>query len=266
MRTGYDAATPAEIAAIPADAAIVCYYDDGRFVWTPAELGRFGGAVKLAITVFASDDQGDVLDVETGDAIPSQAPGWAARRRAVGIDPGVYCNDSNWSAAKAAFAAQGVPEPHWWIAEWGPAPGQGSPHIPAGADACQYDHDLPYDISLFDDTWPPPPSPSNQQDPPVTYGDNVIQVPGHITLGPDGQGYMDLIPPDGKSRSDLVNVEIDWQNVPKAGWGDKVYASVAIGGSDDPTINAPGPAGRVRLVFENGQPNHFYTFRAWFAG
>lgn len=145
MRTMYDSVNPN---SIPANANIVAGYVDGLYAWK--SWARFPNAIKVRIAVFASTNDGHVLDIETGDATPAQGPGWVIMRRKAGIDPTVYCNASTWSAVRAAFQAAGVAQPHYWIAEY---PGNG-PVIQAGAIAHQYQDVGPYDLSVVADYWP----------------------------------------------------------------------------------------------------------------
>jgi hypothetical protein len=150
-RTMFDSDIPS---AIPPTASMVGGYVDGNAVWPAAAWTRFPRAVQVRIAVFASTNDGNVLDVELGDATPSQAPGWVRMRRAAGADPSVYCNASTWPAVQAAFRAAGVAQPHYWIAHYGPGP-----IIPPGAVAVQY-ADPPHgsgghwDISAVADFWP----------------------------------------------------------------------------------------------------------------
>ena len=147
MRTFYDAITPANI---PKDAQGVCGYVDGRYAWSAADWSRFPYAVKVRIAVFSSTNDGHVLDVEDGCSTPESAPGWVVRRRAAGVDPSVYCSLSLWPTVRAAFAANGVAEPHWWIAAY---PGNG-PNLYPGSVAHQYADPGPVDISVVADYWP----------------------------------------------------------------------------------------------------------------
>lgn len=150
-RTLYDAVTPANI---PASAQMVAGYVDGRYAWSASDWARFPGAVKVRIAVFASTNDGHVLDVEPGDATPAQAVGWVQRRRAAGVDPTVYCGLSttgySWANVRAAFQAAGVAEPHYWVAAY---PGNG-PNLYAGSVAHQYANPGPYDLSVVADYWP----------------------------------------------------------------------------------------------------------------
>ncbi len=147
MRTLYDSVTAFNI---PADAQMVAGYVDGRYAWSASDWARFPGAVKVRIACFAWTNDGHVLDVETGDATPAQAPGWVQMRRAAGVDPTVYCSTSWWPSVRSAFVAQGVPEPHYWIAAY---PGIGAQLYP-GSVAHQYADPGPYDVSVVADYWP----------------------------------------------------------------------------------------------------------------
>jgi len=147
-----------DASVIPADAEAVAGYVDGRYRWSAADWARFRG-LKLGIAVFATDD-GDVLDVEAGDATPDQAPGWVVRQRARGIDPIVYCSRSAWPAVRAAFAAAGVPEPRWWIAQY-----DGDPTLAPGEWGHQYAGNVApgVDLSVIaDQPASPAPRPSVQ--------------------------------------------------------------------------------------------------------
>jgi hypothetical protein len=150
MRIMYDSVTPS---AIPTNAALVAGYVDGRYAWSGAEWARFPHSVKVRIATRASTNDGHVLDVEQGDATPTQATRWVVMRRAAGVDPSVYCNASTWPSVRAAFESAGVAPPHYWIAHY-----DGLTAIPSGAVAKQY-NDPPrsggnYDISAVADYWP----------------------------------------------------------------------------------------------------------------
>src|SRR5690242_4301382 len=73
------------------------------------------------------------------------------RRRSGFAYPTIYCNRSTWPLVKAAFAAQRVDPPLYWIAT-----ASGRPEIPAGAIAAQYLLDVApgIDISAVADYWP----------------------------------------------------------------------------------------------------------------
>lgn len=155
MRTMYDAVT---VANIPASATLVAGYVDGRYANVPQLRARFPGIEVVDIAVFASTNAGRVLDVENGDATPAQAPGWVKMRRAAGVDPTIYCNDSTTAQVWAAFINAGVPQPHYWEAN-----PDGVATLRSGTVAKQYAWTGPYDISAVADYWPgidPVPTPS----------------------------------------------------------------------------------------------------------
>ena len=163
MRTMYDSIDPG---AIPTDAEMIAYYLNGSwgpdwrahgsdYGWDAAALARFPNAVKVGIAVNAQFDGGVVLDVEAGDALPEEAPGWVTKRRAAGVDPTVYCNLSNLDAIKTAFFTTGTPMPHLWLAHY-----DNVVEVPSGCVAKQYADPamIPgnphYDLSAVADIWP----------------------------------------------------------------------------------------------------------------
>lgn len=145
-RTMYDAVT---VSDLPKTATLIAGYVDGQFANVNTMRQQFPNATIVDIAVFPTTNNGHVLDVETGDATPTQAPGWAKMRRSAGIDPTIYCNKSTWQAVQNAFTATGEPQPHYWIADW-----TGQPHSIPGAVACQYQAAGPYDVSEVADYWP----------------------------------------------------------------------------------------------------------------
>lgn len=163
----YDSVNPE---SIPTYATVVAGYVDGLYEWTPAGWARFPNARHVRIAVFASTDDGQVLDVETGDATPVQAPGWVRMRRESANQASgpitVYCDVSNWPAVRGAFAEQGVDEPDYWIAHY-----DGVAELLAGAVAKQFQSIAAWDVSITADPWPsapapPPPAPDPPSPPP----------------------------------------------------------------------------------------------------
>lgn len=148
-----DAINPANI-PVGRFPLVAGYVDGPRSQWPAAGWVRHEGSILVRIAVFASTNDGVVLDVETGDATPAQAPGWVKMRRAAGVDPTVYCNLAIWPSVRAAFAAAKVAEPHYWVAGY---PGGGAV-IPAGATAHQYADPATsggqFDLSVVADYWP----------------------------------------------------------------------------------------------------------------
>lgn len=147
-REMYDAVTPANI---PVTAQMVAgYLAPSRYTWTAANWARFPDAVKVRIAVRSSTNDGHVLDVETGDATPAQAPVWARMRRASGYAyPTIYCSVSVQSQVIDAFNQAGEPLPLWWLAHY-----DNIDALPAGAIAKQYADPGPVDRSIVADFWP----------------------------------------------------------------------------------------------------------------
>lgn len=185
--------------AIPADAAMVAGYDwTSRYAWPAEAWARFPRAVKVRISVTDRGD-GDVLDVETTDATPSQAPAWVLKRRATGADPTVYMNYSTWGPVVQAFHVQGVAEPHYWVAYY-----NGVRDIPGTAVAHQY-IDPPgsggdFDLSVVLDHWPgvdgPPAPPVSRKVPdPVWFNKmsngSIYETNGLHFVWVNGQPQLD---------------------------------------------------------------------------
>lgn len=129
--------------------------------WSQADWDRHAGhSILVKITVFASLNDGHMLDVETGDATPAQAPGWVRMRRAAGfLYPTIYCSESIWSTVKAEFNRQGVAQPSYVVAAYpGEHDASGNPLIPDGAIGHQYADPATsggqYDLSVVADYWP----------------------------------------------------------------------------------------------------------------
>lgn len=160
MRTMYDS-TVAD--TIPVWADLVAGYIDGPYVWTTAEWARSPAAAHVQISVTASLKQGDVIDMETGDATPAEAAAWIRARKADGYErPTVYCSLSNVHAIRQATGSLILGKDYdIWVGSWTPAfphqviaPGPG---LPAACPAVQYTNlAIPgYDLSaVFDAGWP----------------------------------------------------------------------------------------------------------------
>lgn len=136
---------------------LVAGYVNGRWPSFTAMTRRFPNAQAVSVTVNAGGDA-DVLDVETGNATPAQAPGWVGRQHAMNRPrPTIYCSRSTVPAVERAMRDAGVPVDRYdyWVADWGPKPSapifdavavQYVDHGPAGENV---------DISVvFDPTWP----------------------------------------------------------------------------------------------------------------
>jgi hypothetical protein len=148
--TMYDGVNPD---TVPAGAAIYAGYVDGEWQSYDALVSEYPSALHVSICV-TSADSARVLDVETGDATPDEAPAWASRQRAGGNPyPVVYMDESNWPSVQSAFSDQGVAAPLYWVAAYVSDPTD-VPTIPDGAIALQYYDYGGYDASVAADYWP----------------------------------------------------------------------------------------------------------------
>lgn len=97
-----------DLSQIPKDAAAVAGYVGGRWPTYSKLAAEFPHAKRLSIAVTAEEDA-DVLDVEKGDALISQAPRWVKRQLARGIKrPVIYCAVSDAKALLVALKAEGI--------------------------------------------------------------------------------------------------------------------------------------------------------------
>lgn len=203
---------------IPADTPVVAGYGDGRYIWSPSWMDGsnwwdlFPNSVQLVIVVSAAH-QGDVLDVEQGDATPAQAPSWIAQFARPARRAGtIYCNRDTWPAVIAELQASGIdpagPRVDWWI---GTLDGTRQVTIPPGGKApaaVQYIDTGAYDESIiYDPSWVG----KGEQDMPLTQGLKIGLA--HVTFyalygrGPSEQELFDLantIADDGSNFGDLV--------------------------------------------------------------
>jgi len=161
---------------LPAGAQLVAGYVDGLYAWSDADWARFPNSVKVRIACFADTDDGEVLDVEPGNATPAESVDWVLMRRRAGADPTVYMNTSTWPTVRSAFAARNVAEPHYWVAQY-----DGVATLPAGAHAKQYynNDQAGYDLSVVADYWP------------------------GIDRAPAGGAAVNLTPADTRRRNDM---------------------------------------------------------------
>lgn len=125
-----------DVGTIPSDPHAVAGYVGGNWPTYLALVHRFPHAFHLSIAVTASED-GECLDIETGDATPWQAPFWVRRQQHKGVSrPALYANLSTMPAVQTALRTHGIGrnEVRLWVAHY-----TGVAAIPKGYDACQYD-------------------------------------------------------------------------------------------------------------------------------
>lgn len=137
----------------------VAGYDNGRYAWSPEQWALFPGADHVHISVTASADTGDVLDVETGDATPAQARGWIEMRHAAGLyRPTVYCSKGVVPEVRAATGSLILGKDYdIWVAWYTSAtPPPVPPGLPAAQFAAwQYEATTGYDANrVLDPNWP----------------------------------------------------------------------------------------------------------------
>lgn len=189
-QTAYDSTNPF---AIPVNAEVVCGYVDGIYVWSQVAWARFPNSLKVTIAVSAQTDA-DVLDVETGDASPDEAPAWAVRQRERGANPTVYCSRlATWPPTLAAFQDAGVAQPQYWIADYTDAA-----HLVPGSVCTQWSGTTtgPYDISITNGVWPnnptpnPPPIPEGTPPEMITALNNSDNTTDVYYVGADARVYQ----------------------------------------------------------------------------
>lgn len=150
-------------------AAKVAGYVNGTYAWSQAEWNLFPHADHVTISVTASADAGDVLDVEPGDATVSQFLGWIEMRKADGLfRPTGYCSLSFVAAVRAATKSLVLGRDYdIWDAHYD---GSTTPDFPL-AVAKQYRSTANFDVSMVYDTgWPhrkPPGTPAPPPPPPA---------------------------------------------------------------------------------------------------
>src|ERR1700751_6084122 len=149
------------------NAAMVAGYINGNFAWTQAEWNLFPHANHVTISITASADAGDVLDVETGDATPAQTAGWIATRKASGYyRPSIYCSRSVIPAVRQGTGSYILGRDYdIWVADWTGSPHQvTAPGSPAATwAATQYENPTNYDVTAVTNPgWPHRSAPASQ--------------------------------------------------------------------------------------------------------
>ena len=140
-------------------AAMVAGYLNGKYAWSQQDWDLFPHATQVQITITASANAGDVLDVEAGDATPDQTAGWIAMRKAAGYyRPTIYCSRSVIPAVRAGTGSYILGQDYdIWVADYtGTAHEVTAPGSPAATcSATQYESTANYDVSMvYDSDWP----------------------------------------------------------------------------------------------------------------
>lgn len=183
------------------NAAKVAGYVNGSCAWSAADWDLFPHAEKVTISVTASADEGDVLDVETGDARPDQTEGWIAMRKAAGLErPTIYCNLATVPAVRQGTGKWILDKDYdLWIADWDGTTAIPYPHAAAKQEksTAGYDVSVVYDVAWPHRTPPQPvtsllPAPASMSATPWMFIDaSWPPVPG-------AKGYQWEVAQDGK--------------------------------------------------------------------
>lgn len=176
--TGADSVSPA---GMQAGLDVYCYYAAGTFANGTAVKAHFPGKQYMGIVPRLGMGRASCLDVETGDASPSDARTFVAQWQPIAGEtdkPVIYANLSTMFAVKAALASFARSKYYLWVAHW-----TGVPAIPAGYDGVQYASNASEDKDTFMDymfgpVTPPPP-------PPPVDPDHIL-VDGYELRRPDG--------------------------------------------------------------------------------
>lgn len=115
--TMYDAI---DVSQIPANPQAVAGYVGGFWPDYSTEVKKFPSAYHLSIAVSASEDA-DCLDIENGDAVPSQAPAWVRRQLGRGVyRPVLYASLSVMPTVVATLESSGIQrsEVRLWVAHY----------------------------------------------------------------------------------------------------------------------------------------------------
>lgn len=158
MYDGIDSDASAIARAFP-HADIIAGYINGNYVWSQADWNLFPNATHVYISVTASADDGDILDVEAGDATPGETEGWIAKRKSSGYGrPTIYCNRSTIPAVREGTGGYILGRDYdIWVADWTGSPHEvTAPGTPsATCAATQYESGSYYDAStVYDPSWP----------------------------------------------------------------------------------------------------------------
>lgn len=123
------------VSRIPSNAQAVACYAVGSFANCGSMAQAFPHAYRVSITPTWSG-RANILDVEPGDATPSQAGPWVKADIAAGFKrPGIYASLSTMSAVRASLNAAGLSRSQYflWDAHW-----TFTPQLDAGYDATQW--------------------------------------------------------------------------------------------------------------------------------
>jgi hypothetical protein len=155
MRTMFDAVDAKDVPASGFD--LLAGYTNGQYKSYGPLLQRFPNTVVVPIDVLNQPGMGRVLDIETGDATPADAPRWFDNSITLGVHrPTLYYSASLHSAVKGSMGSRKYDA---WIAEYGPqltVHSDAQVNVVAWQKADHGPHGENIDVSdVFDDTWNP---------------------------------------------------------------------------------------------------------------
>lgn len=110
-----------DVSLLPSGFDAYAAYIDGIYANLAQIKARFPSAHILTIAVRASD-VADALDIEAGDAVNTEAPGWFRKALAAGVTkPCLYTSASNADALVAEMTRAGIPRSAYrlWTAHYG---------------------------------------------------------------------------------------------------------------------------------------------------
>jgi hypothetical protein len=193
-------------------ASWVAGYDTGGWPWTAQDWALFPNAVRVQIVTYAGANEGDVLDVENGDATPGQTEAWISMRKAAGYHrPTIYCSASNVPAVRAGTGKWVLNVDYdLWVADWTGKPFQYRCSDGKLCAATQYasgsnaDYDVAYDAAWPHRTVPAPPAPPKPV-PPVVVPQKRVVSTGTVSLGSAAKYY-------GVTVEGIVNASLAIEN------------------------------------------------------
>lgn len=176
MRTMADSTVADDL---PVGKDLYAGYLDGAYANVEAIRARFPNVPVVECVVNPGNNAGVCGDGPPDNGAWPEWVTWVQHRRGAEIEPTIYTDADQWEAGKAAFAAAGVPEPLWWIADWTGSAAE----PPPGAVALQYaspdtgsgGH---YDLSTVATHWPgvdPEPAPAPPPNHPVPPPDPTMR-------------------------------------------------------------------------------------------
>jgi hypothetical protein len=271
-----DAVNPA---ALPSGLGAYAGYDDGHWPDYLAIKGAHPFVPVVEITVWLSN-QGVCLDIENGDAVPAQGPGYVLARAQAGIwRPILYGSRSILPAIMGACSNAGIGRDRYriWSAHYGQGQhicGPGTCGSSVQADGTQWIDHGSWDESILPDWFFGAPPPSPIQYPPASSG-VPYPIPGGDGMnvpivfgatGDDGTAYVDIPIPGGTTKCIGASVDVADPGVfqPPAHDVDLRPALGHSGAVAQPCVGAQNP-GHQRVRLAGGAARHFYTGDAQFA-